>query len=51
MCTYCCGVFLSFVKRDSPTFLMDVNEIAFIFFVIYLKALTVGQNTRCQVRG
>jgi len=32
--------FLSFVERDSRTFLMDVNEIAFIFYVEYLKTLT-----------
>lgn len=43
--------FLSFVKRNSPTFLMDLNEISFIFFVVYLKTLAVSQNTRCQVRG
>jgi len=29
--------FLSSVKRDSPTFLMDVNKIVFIFFVVYIK--------------
>jgi hypothetical protein len=50
MCTYCCGV-VKFCEKDSRSFLMDVKEIAFIIFVVYLKMLTLGQNTRCQMRG